>query len=310
MADLEFEVFEGDYDGPMRDGRLERARRIVSMAGAVCSVALVLGLGFWGYQLAVRDVAGIPVMRAIAGPMRIAPADPGGDQASNQGLSVNAIAATGTSSPVAEQLSLAPRPVELLQGDTSGSAAIGAADAAVGLVISGSASPAIPVSLQVADPAPLDEGAGTLIEADTGVAVDLASADSAPLSSFAVARSLRPQPRPAALAASSSLPTNVESVSAPGAATELDPATVTVGTRLAQLGAFDSPEVARVRFSELQVEFGELMAGRAIVIQAAQSGGRTFYRLRALGFDSDDDARRFCAALQAENADCIPVAQR
>jgi SPOR domain len=46
------------------------------------------------------------------------------------------------------------------------------------------------------------------------------------------------------------------------------------------------------------------------VIQSAESGGRTFYRLRAHGFDGDDDARRFCAVLQAQAADCIPVAQR
>ena len=47
-----------------------------------------------------------------------------------------------------------------------------------------------------------------------------------------------------------------------------------------------------------------------MVVQSAQSGGRTFYRLRAHGFAGEDDARRFCAALLAENAACIPVAQR
>ncbi len=100
--------------------RLDRAKRLVNMAGAVCSVALVLGLGLWGYQLAVRDVAGVPVMRALVGPMRVAPADPGGDQACNQGLSVNAVAAIGTAAPVAEQLTLAPRPIDLEPGDATG----------------------------------------------------------------------------------------------------------------------------------------------------------------------------------------------
>jgi hypothetical protein len=47
-----------------------------------------------------------------------------------------------------------------------------------------------------------------------------------------------------------------------------------------------------------------------MVIEAAQSGGRTFYRLRAHGFATDEDARRFCAALKAEETDCIPVAQK
>jgi hypothetical protein len=45
-------------------------------------------------------------------------------------------------------------------------------------------------------------------------------------------------------------------------------------------------------------------------VQKASSGGRVFYRLRAMGFDDLGDARRFCSALVAENADCIPVVTR
>jgi hypothetical protein len=52
------------------------------------------------------------------------------------------------------------------------------------------------------------------------------------------------------------------------------------------------------------------MAGKSMVVQPALSGGRTFYRLRALGFADEDEARRFCSALLAENATCIPVTQR
>jgi hypothetical protein len=310
MADLDFEDFDGDYGMSPADGRLERARRLVNGAGAVCSVALVLGLGLWGYQLAVRDVAGVPVMRALAGPMRIAPADPGGDQASNQGLSVNAIAATGSSAPVADQLTLAPRPVALLVDDTSGLGGAPAAAPQIGAVavslsITGQATPG---TLQVTEALPLEEGAGTLIDDTTGAVVEVANADPE-TPPGALARSLRPHARPAVFAAAST-PVNVETVSAPGPVTEIDPATLAIGTRLAQLGAFDTPDLARAKYSELQTQFGELMSGKAMVIQSAQSGGRTFYRLRAHGFQGDDDARRFCAALQAENADCIPVAQR
>ena len=315
MADLEFEDFEDDYGTSMSAGRLAKAKRLVNLAGAVCSVALVAGLGVWGYQLAVRDVAGVPVMRAMAGPMRVAPADPGGDQASNQGLSVNAVAATGTSAPVAEQLTLAPRPVELLPDDTAGLGVLAAVDTAdsglvpVSLSISGQASPGV---LQSAEVAPLEEGAGMLIDTETGAVVEVASADVAISGGAAVIRSLRPQARPMALTAveAAATPLNVKSVSAPGPLTEIDPATLEIGTRLAQLGAFDTPDLAREKYVELQSDFGELMAGKAMVIQSAQSGGRTFYRLRAHGFAGDDDARRFCAALQAESADCIPVAQR
>ena len=91
---------------------------------------------------------------------------------------------------------------------------------------------------------------------------------------------------------------------------DVDPATLPLGTRLAQLGAYDSPEVARAEWDRLNGKFGDYMDGKKRVIQKASSGGRTFYRLRAMGFDDLSDARRFCSALVAENADCIPVTTR
>lgn len=321
MADLEFDEFESDYGtsaygsaGFDADGRLDRAKRLFNMAGAVCSVALVLGLGLWGYRLAVRDVAGVPVMRALVGPMRIAPADPGGDQASNQGLSVNAIAATGTSQPMSDQLTLAPRPIELQPDDGIGlqNASATASDVVEAtLQISSTATPA---SLAVTGSAPLGEGGGALVEDATSTAFDPFSADPANADPKGIASSLRPKARPVAMTKGAAKPTDkpahVQSVSAPGPATEVDPAKVQIGTRLAQLGAFDTPDLARARFGELQTSYGELMTGKSIVITNAQSGGRSFYRLRTLGFDGDDDARRFCAVLEADDVDCIPVVQR
>ena len=90
----------------------------------------------------------------------------------------------------------------------------------------------------------------------------------------------------------------------------MDPAALEPGTRLVQFGAFDSDKEARAEWLRLAGRFGDLMAGKAMVIQAAESGGRTFFRLRAHGFENEDDARRFCSALVAENASCIPVAHR
>ena len=91
---------------------------------------------------------------------------------------------------------------------------------------------------------------------------------------------------------------------------EIDPATLALGTRLVQLGAFDSASQARSEWVKLVERFGDLMSGKAVVIEAAESGGRTFYRLRGHGFAGEDDVRRFCAALVAENAACIPASVR
>jgi hypothetical protein len=82
------------------------------------------------------------------------------------------------------------------------------------------------------------------------------------------------------------------------------------GTKLVQLGAFDSPEIAAREWTRVAGRFGEFMGGKSRVIQEAESGGRTFYRLRAQGFADLSEARRFCAALVAEDAPCIPVVAR
>ena len=59
---------------------------MVNLAGALGSVALVLSLGYWGWELAVRDVRGVPVVRALEGPMRTAPEEVGGRVIDHQGL--------------------------------------------------------------------------------------------------------------------------------------------------------------------------------------------------------------------------------
>ncbi|MDN3711791.1 SPOR domain-containing protein [Paracoccus cavernae] len=76
---------------------------------------------------------------------------------------------------------------------------------------------------------------------------------------------------------------------------------------MVQIGAFDSNALAEGEWNRVSGKFGSLFSGKAQVIQKAESGGRNFWRLRAAGFESRDEARRFCAALIAEGIDCIPA---
>ena len=83
-----------------------------------------------------------------------------------------------------------------------------------------------------------------------------------------------------------------------------------VGTKLVQLGAFPTPEDAAQEWMKLQTRFGDLLTGKAQVIQQASSGGATFYRLRASGFTELADARAFCDVMDAGRAACTPVVVR
>lgn len=315
MADLEFDPYEGAY--PATHQRFGRA---LNIGGAVCSVALVLGLGIWGYRLAVRDVSGVPVFRAIEGPLRTAPADPGGQQASYQGLSVNAVAAAGVARPVPESLRLAPQEVDLTDEDVAGladlplsavSAEAGAQDMAPTPVLADDGQAGVSAALAeamgdeggVATPAPV------VTDAALDVATDAITASEAvlPMEEAEAEPSVRPRARPATLQQAAAKVT--ETVEPPVAA-PVDVASLTAGAQLVQLGAFDTENQAQQEWSRLEGQFATLLSGKAMVVQAAQSGGRTFYRLRAAGFGGAEDARAFCNTLLTGNSTCIPVTQR
>ncbi|MEO9467159.1 MAG: SPOR domain-containing protein [Sulfitobacter pontiacus] len=303
--------------------------KFANFAGAALSITLIVGIGVWGYKLLVRDVTGIPVVRAAQGDMRVRPENPGGQLADNQGLSVNAVASEGTANQFAEQLILAPKPLDLEEEDQP----IPVAMVAPAQQAPTQSSPAADVAeaLKNGDVddlvASLTDGVEPLEDEEDGTALpepmnasatmDVDPLEMAVSNAVAVAMgeepgvraSLRPQTRPGGRAVA----TKASFEPAPVAAAEvkeLSPDSLPTGTRLVQLGAFDSPQIARAQWVRLNARFGAYMEGKDRIIQEASSGGRTFYRLRAHGFSDIADARRFCSALVAENTDCIPVVTR
>ncbi|WP_161556057.1 hypothetical protein [Mangrovicoccus ximenensis] len=84
--------------------------------GAGCSLALVVGVGWWGYDLAMRETNGIPVIAALEGPARVAPETPGGFEAAHQGMSVTELS-SAADVVVPEEITLAPEPVQLAETD-------------------------------------------------------------------------------------------------------------------------------------------------------------------------------------------------
>jgi len=88
---------------------------------------------------------------------------------------------------------------------------------------------------------------------------------------------------------------------------DIDPTSLTAGTRLVQLGAFETDAEARRAWEDLIARFPAYLDGRGRVIEAATAGGRVFYRLRAHGFRDEPEARRFCSVFLVEDIDCTPV---
>lgn len=317
-----------------------RAGALVNYAGAAVSLGLMIGVAVWGYKLVMRDVRGIPVVQAMDGPMRIAPTEPGGEIAAHEGLSVNAVAAMGgAANPEdAEMLVLAPQTTDLTEDDLDIQTTAEADEFQGNLGETAEAVPTeTPVVAQIAPVAPVVQGE-TLTQEQILALADQLAAGSTPLAPLesevkpvemavngvsvdriaeivpsavpGVAVSLRPQLRPTSLVVAAPVVNDAAAVSA-----AVEPASVTTtdfaaGTNLVQLGAFDSAEIAASEWTRLNGRFPDYLSGKDRVIQEAARGGRTFYRLRAAGFADQSDARRLCAALISENADCVPVVVR
>lgn len=281
--------------------------RFINLVGAASSVVLVAGLGYWGYQLTIRDVTDVPVIRALEGPARVQPDDPGGQLAEHQGLSVNRVQSDGSAEGPVPQVILAPAPIDLDAQDMI--LAAPEQTGAIGTVVNlpqDAVDDADTVAQALALAEQLAAGVAPLENSDAAsdeVRVALAVAP-VPVSVPGVKRSPRPATRPKFDRASYN-PSAIEAAIA--AAIEVDPTTITAGTRLVQLGAFDTRGEAANEWTHITKQFEEYIDGKSRVIEEATSGGRTFYRLRAYGFEDVTASRRFCAVLAARNSTCIPV---
>ncbi|MBL6429399.1 MAG: SPOR domain-containing protein [Maritimibacter sp.] len=326
---------EAAYYAAPDEGVADRGRvaGFMNGVGAILSIALVGGLAVWGYQLAMRDVTEVPVIAALEGPMRIQPDNPGGEDAEHQGLAVNNVTAEGAAEGPARQLVLAP-PAERLEendapavssstieatptaeaGDSQPKLGTEPLDAAVSADDAEAAARAMAEQI-AAGSAPLSGDEADLSmtpEAEERALAAARSGDIVQPSVPGVAASPRPRARPTDLVTrAAASPSSDALLAATREATrEVAPSDIPAGTRLVQLGAFDTEDVARAEWDTLNGRFAEYLEGKSRVIEQAQSGGKTFYRLRAMGFDDLSEARRLCSALTAAKASCIPVVTR
>lgn len=292
-------------------------RAVVNGSGAVVSVSLVAGLLVWGGELFMRDVSGVPVVRAIEGPARVAPERPGGETVAYQGLAVNAVAEQGAEEALPERLVLAPPPLslddEVVPSTTLRDAVEGSASEDMATLDE----PMAPDDAQADGDEEDPMIAAAMRSATSAASRDITQDDvqdtaeatqDAPVSGPGPRRSPRPAARPehdlvAQATATATATTSQRQV-------EVEAGTLDAGTRLVQVGAFDAAEQARDEWRRLARRFDVHLQDKQRVIQSTRQSGRDFFRLRVHGFADDAEARRFCAVLIAEDEDCIPVLLR
>lgn len=271
---------------PAEDAGVVRMAMNWSIAGA--SIAVLVGFGYWAVSLGTRNPNEVPIILAMEGPARVQPDNPGGEQASHQGLAVNSVQADGGVADPSQTVALAPPPEPLREEDVAGGSLVAPSETSVETQAD-----------RVTDAAPADQPKP---ETATPLPVRRAIAGTR----FSPARSLRPQNRPTSLAIQLA---NIQpAIAGPLPSLSID--SVPLGTRLVQLGAYDSSAMAVTQWDKLFARHGDLLEGKKRLVQPAESGGRKFFRLRAAGFASKDDSRTLCSALLARGTPCIPVTAR
>ena len=279
--------------------------------GAALSLFLLAGAIGWSYQLIVRDVNQIPIVRAQLGPLRVAPDNPGGLTAANQGLSVTQLAVNEKPllsneiylAPAAEILNeeiLALKVTEEYESNkVDGAFEIKEVNAENSMNLE-----ALPDQKEV-DSRSNDLGvlskvafSQKKIEIENAVSLAL-SITNDPDKSLSW---LRPKIRPVGFYRNGNI-TEDQIVS-----NEPVPK-LSIGSAVVQLGAFDSKSLAASEWQRFEKILGSILTPKKMVIQKAESGGKIFYRLRASGFSDISDARQFCTAISDKVA-CIPVVTR
>jgi len=279
--------------------------------GAALSLSLLAGAIGWSYQLIVRDINQIPIVRAQLGPLRVAPDDPGGLTAANQGLSVTQLAVNEKPllsneirlAPAAEILNAEHLSLQVTQDVKSniddGTFEIKEVNAENSINLK-EVSTEIGADTSSKDEVVLSKAAFSQkkIEIENAVSLALAISDG----SAASLTSLRPKIRPMSFRRNNK--TTVGQV-----ATNEPISNLPMGSAVVQLGAFENKNLAKSEWQRFEKLLGSMLISKKMVVQKAESGGKIFYRLRASGFDDISDARQFCTAISDKIA-CIPVVTR
>ncbi|MBL1437267.1 MAG: SPOR domain-containing protein [Rhodobacteraceae bacterium] len=280
-----------------------KTNNYMQWVGAALSLALVVAVVYWVFELGRRDATEVPVIQAMAGEARELPENSGGPEVDNQGLQVNEVLGSDTTAPVEPETTLAPPPQRVVAEDvtppvetTPTPLILVPVEPLGNSTLEGTAETAqpsqLPPSLPGADPemarperrvqaAPLSENADILSEA-------IANAILEATTGVAPAPATAPEAAPSAPL----------------------PAASFVGEKMIQLGAYDDEASANRDYDVLLEDNQDLMGRLVRFVERREAGGRVFYRLRARGFTNMEEAADMCSALLARSVQCIAVTAR
>lgn len=283
-----------------------QSNNYMQWVGALVSLLLVIGVVYWVFQLGRRDATEVPVIQALAGAARELPENSGGPEVDNQGLQVNEVLGSDATAPVEPETTLAPPPQRVVAEDVAPPPTQTTPTTPILVPLEAPQEVAPEPTTAQSAPVPL-----TILDGDPDIARPVrrvqtaALPDSADILSDAIANAILEATTEAAPAPD----ITPEAITAPPV-TSPPPAASFAGERMIQLGAYDDEESANRDFDALLEDNQDLMGNLVRFVERREAGGRVFYRLRARGFTSMEEAADMCSALLARSVQCIAVTAR
>jgi len=286
--------------------------RLITLLAASVSFGALAMLIFWGVSLSQMDPSEIPVLKRQAGPARVQPDNPGGEEIDHQGLAVNTVQAIGETAKPVDRVILAPSTDQLAPEDGVGIAPQSTveeiATATLPETVQISAQGELPASLQqlaVGSATPtaaveVTQSAETVAAPTAENQAEIGSGEILSPQNAIARPKHRPNTIPATPSAVAATPAPVE------AAPEVAEPSLKSGTPVVQFGAYASRTIAEAEWVKAQAKLDDLLGEKQPIYQIAKVSGKTYHRLRVAGVANFEDAKSFCVAVKAKGRDCLP----
>lgn len=301
-----------DFDelAPIDQSPRSRAMSWLVLAVAVGGFATLAYYAYHSGSQSMRDGT-LTVVNAEEGPIKSAPADPGGEQFPNKDKTIyDAISNDGNKPQVEKLLPEAEQPTMPIESGENNALTpdepAPSAKAPVNTTAEKkSAEPTTFVnaankSPEISDEKPSDVKVASKSDNASGAPVtpveEKTSASQSPSASAPAMVNVKP-------VTTNSQPTSEEKdAKAKAAVAKPKVAKAATGSAKIQLGAFKSEEEALAQWKKISAKNSDVLAGSPTVVKAELPNG-TFYRLRA----TVADAKAACSALAARKQACFPA---
>ena len=79
---------------------------------------------------------------------------------------------------------------------------------------------------------------------------------------------------------------------------------------MVHLGSFKNKVLASADVENFVVRHKGYLTNKTVFLQKSETGGRSIYRMRAIGFSNISEMKKFCAIINSFGNDCVPISNK